>query len=463
MNTQQNHATRDNTVSEANYTLIMERCPSLRKNESYKRLFRYIHFADGPSVWDKNTPHKRIPAKLLASLEGDKALRDWQNGRYNAERFLKCYRRDVSPGFRWSGYSAEKGLCRIVIDPGTDDLLDLWLGENDDRRRYFMSGKAYNIDSQYRRHRAMLNWHEQLEDEALYDSQVRIMRYMNNLPYMPFRRMVDEHYWDAMRVSHERGIPERYRVQLKNIGDFPKPFYSPRPHNARLYAPGSLQGLHKDMRRAIAPDWIDLDLTSSLGAIAARAWDIEGLYDLLASGESLWETLIGQLEMQDWPYETVKSIVKDLFCATFYHMSKKGLNRQYAEQCEASGIEPADGKFTDAPLIAEALRARARIQRAIKRDGGCEGAYGFMELPSTLELPSFLAHVIQSYELFMIDGAFVVAEQRTDFQVTLYSWDGISIEVEDECEQDVVQHLQRAVNERAMALGIPTRLAVDDA
>lgn len=458
------HIHRDNTVSEQLYQTIMARCQALRENDFYKQLFRYIHFEDGYNAWDKHTGHKKLPSRLVATLEGPQALRDWENGRYNADQALKRYKRDVSPGFKYSGYSAEKGLCRIILDPGTDDLIDRWLGENEEKRRYFMTGKAYNINSQYKRHQAMLKRHEQLEgDEELYDSQVRIMRYMNNLPYMPFRRMVDEHYWDAVRVSHERSVPELHRVRLKNINDFPKPFYSPRPHNARLYAPGSLQGLHKDVRRAIAPHWIDLDLTSSLGAIAARIWDIEGLYDLLASGDSLWEVLIEQLGMQDWPYKAVKDIIKDMFCATFYHMSKRGLNRQYTEQCEKAGLEPADGlKFTDAPLIAEVLRARARIQRAIKKDGGCDGAYGFMELPNTLELPSFLAHVIQSYELAILDAAFEVAERRTDFQIMVYSFDGVSIAIEDGCEQNVIQHLQRAVNERAREFGIPTRLVVDN-
>jgi hypothetical protein len=460
---EQDHPTRrDNTVSQAHYALIMERCPALRENEPYKLAFQYIYFADGPQVWDKNTGKKKVPSKLVASWEGEKALRDWRGGRYSAMAFWRRYQAQVSPGLRLSGYSHEKGLCRIVLNTGEQDIIDLWLDENDTKRRYFLSGKAYNKTSQYTKHQEMLAQHEQLEDETLYPAQTRVMRYMNNLPYATFRRLLDEHYWDAVRVSHEQKLVERHRVCLKNVNDYPIPLYSPRPDNARLYAPSSLQQLPGSMRRAIAPHWIDLDIVSSLGGIAAKAWDVEGLYDLLVSGKSLWEVLIEQLGMQDWPYEIVKDIVKGLFCSTFFHMGVRKLNKQYANRCEDEGIEPAGIKFTQAPIIAEALRARDRIARVVREDGGCDGAYGPMDLPSGLELPSFLTHVTQTYELYMIDAVFVEAEQSTDFRVMLYSFDGVSIEVDEGHERDVIQRLQRGVNARASELGIPTRLAVDN-
>ncbi len=459
----QDHITRDNTVSEQTYQTIMERCPALRESESYKRLFRYIHFADGPQVWDKNTPHKRIPAKLLASIEGGKAPQDFENGRYNAERFLKRYRSEVSPGFRWSGYSATKGLCRIVLDPGTDDLIDLWLNENDSKRRFFLSGKRYNQRAQYRQRNDIVTQHRELESEALYDSQVRIMRYLNTLPYSPFRQTVDQHIGEAMHRSFELALPERHRIRLKNIADYPQPFYSPRPHNARLYAPVSLQNLHKQLRQAIAPAWITLDLAHSQAAIAARQWEIEGLYRLLDSGKPLWEALIKQLRLENKPYERAKEAVKQAYYSVFYGNETGKLDYTYNSLCTENKIRHADGvNFTEAPLVIEALEARERATAAILRNGGCEGAYGFMELPNNLTVPSFLAHVTQTFELEMIDAAFEIAEHRRDFKIMVYIFDGVMIAVDEGCEREVADVLGNYVGERARRFGFPTRLGVDN-
>lgn len=461
----------DRTVSKKLYNYIIEKHPALRERGDYRRLFTYL--ALGPYMRDEDTGAILVPAPMLAGFQGKAGA--YLSGNYNAKRFLEDYKRDVAPSFSYSRHSKRAGKCRAVIDRGINDVLESLLNHEDSERRYFVSGKVFNPTNQ-------ILYASQYKAEVqantyLYKDQRLIAEYLNSKPLSLYKKQVEEHYIEALLETKGR----EERRDLEFIRDMPQPFYRTIGNNPRLFSllPCSLVTIRKEIRRALCKGWIELDLSNCQAAIIAGVWKIERLHSLLQSGRSLWEYLYSELAIPPHLQEDVKPVLKKAVYALINGIDEAVIEwllskeigkrrdellkqgREYDSPAltqrgrELANLE-RDRRFTECPMIADILEARAQAQARIIENRGCYGAYGWVLFDGeTEELRTFVSRVLQSYELSLIASCFEVASARKDFAIMLYQFDGFSIDTDS---PEIREALDRAVRLRGEELGIRARL-----
>ncbi len=431
--------TYDRTVTDALYHEVMRLHPALQANRGYRNLYAYI--ALGPHILDEHTGYIRIPSWKLAQCEG--RLHEYYAGNFRGGPLLEGYQRDVDPTFRWSRWSKQDERPRVILAEGTSEMTTRFLYERDAemQRRYLGSGKLFNDRNQEAHHRERLQAAQ--AQEWLYRDQGIIADYLHGLSPSMFKQQVSKHYREAEDWAIERGNDQDVMV-VKDILDMPKQFYFVDPPNARIFPYSGLATVKSDIRRILLRGWPEYDLVNCQAAICAGIWHIDSVQALLEGGHSIWDYLLDEPGFREDQHKEAKKRLKEPFYALSYGMEVPHVARFAAMQLK--GLDRTnDRAFLDIPLIGDIARARDRAMKRMERSRGARTAYRWLPYDGSTSIRTFLAHVVQTYELALMAAMFKAASKRTDFKIALYQYDGLTV---TSGSPHVLQALNKAVREK---------------
>ncbi|MCS4156281.1 hypothetical protein [Salinibacter ruber] len=353
--------------------------------------------------------------------------------------------------------------------------------------------KKINGSSKYRKKKEEENKQKEWIEYALCEPQRRLLRYLYNISkgrssakFVPNKEDLDKSYRLA---TDERGsLQSRFNAldQVNSIGSKPVPRYTPSYEGGtvRVFTKGySYCTISKDLRRALQPDWIELDLASAQLAIVAHDWGLSEATKFLKSGGSIWESLYRHMGWEDHhlgriPAKCAKpALKKGLYSIVFGAGKEKAMRLMGLEYADTVGCpwfmihKKLTSKIFEHPLIKELLQARKYELDKIKKEEGATDTFGRdIKLDSQTNSRSILAQLAQSQELKLLLPALKLAENELKrareaggnprFWIVLWQHDGFSVHVRDQSRRAThVKRFQEAVNS---AVGdYHTRLEVD--
>lgn len=300
-----------------------------------------------------------------------------------------------------------------------------------------------------------------LHARALCPVARRWLDYLNNLPpnrFTSLLKRMDAVREDILRTTSGPRQKQALRV-LANIWAQPQPFYRPTSNSVRLYGTcENLTSLSKNWRKVLAPDWIEADLRNCYLAIGATLWDIQAAKEFLASGRSVWPMLCGAVGV---PLTSEnKKVMKRVFYGLFFGMKSPRM-RKILHDAFGKG---ADTRFVQVPLVKAILEARSQKSEEIRSARAVTDCFGRELSTSTYKVRSIQAQMMQAVEMLLEPALELFETQRNKHGATctLLQHDGFSFVSHDKADADEwKRRLQGAVQARAVAMGINTKLEFD--
>lgn len=257
-------------------------------------------------------------------------------------------------------------------------------------------------------------------------------------------------------------------IHLHSIEERPQPIYvgSRQRNTVRLFELYmGLQGIQSDIRRILTQDWIEMDLQNAHLAIVAKVWDIPSVKEYLATGKSIWESLLPHMNIP-LTDKNSKSLIKTFLYGCVYGMSLETLER---DMVSLLGEEKHQA-FVSHPVIKAILEARTQRIKAIRQKGGVithlgeaihliryKNEEGLWE-DSVLTI---LSQEASEFEMLLLEPIIDLSKSSGDFHVTLYQFDGVSIHLKNSSKKHyVLKRIKKAVDQRAKELDIMTSLII---
>lgn len=407
--------------------------PALKGHSEYWRLFCYLLFG---SRHDKDTKRLLLSAKILSVLEG----RDPNNSQ--AKKFLIRFQKEVlNPAggdIGWTLPNKEARKCRhlksLNLGYEFEEILHLerlhhW---DDGDRVYLLGGTTYNRSSA-RRFR-----HEQREAAGrlpTFCEHAELIRtYMNTLKPNLFTTKVRENFGSALKATFNlpnNPVRDSQLRILRHINGQPQPFYFPsdKGNTVRLSTREAIPNLQSDVRRALTKGWEEADLRSSQFAICASIWNVPELLDFLRTGKSLWKRFFDYLRLAPEECAIAKDVIKTTIYSICFGMARHSLKWTIGDNLDAEGLDKSIAdKLLDEPIIKALLDARDVALERIAEEGGAMNCYNHWRPVTDKRRPrKIMAEIAQAWEMKLIYPAFELAQQTSEFTITLYQYDGFSV------------------------------------
>ena len=436
---------------------VLENHPTLEKDRAHARLFAWIAFG----TW-LSEPRRELllPCKLLAKLEEREYL--LRHGNYQGFKFLTRFRDEVMPievRHHNSIFNKARTLFSAEFNPTVRTAV-----EAERRGRNSTEERVYFLDGRPVSPRRQASIREVLRQEVLARSEgagctdaARLLHYLNNRPPHRYTKILQN--MPAARdaaTSIPEGTARRHAQDLLlAVERQPLPFYQPSPRGRTVRIFGyteSLLGLKKSVRRALTPDWIEMDLRGSQAAILATDWDIPTLRDFLRHGDSLWSYLYIQLGLAKM--DEVKAALKEAVYATAFGMEEIHVARRLSRALRIRGLGK---RFCEVPLIRNILDARNRVMKETEQAEGRFNIYGRWLSAREFGIPSILAQCAQAAEMKILSPVIDLAETHTGksgFTVLLWQHDGFAFAAHKrEGAAHWIGRLQDAVAENGTKMG----------
>lgn len=410
--------------------IIAAEYPTLNLSESYWKAAEYFIFGTYRDELHRN--ELVISAEILARIEKKTEL--YEAGNYNAEKFLESIKRDVLPDLAWNDWSYAAGQARTlepikwpnhIKEAIRMELSRQWAA---DSRVYFVDGRAYSLGKErLEREGTRIEALNRLKMAGNKKAEM-ILMYLNKLKPNKFSKIRD-HINDAyiaaaqLKDANDETIFHQIAV-LRAISDQPQVFYQPsrRGKTVRIFGLNeSILSLKKEVRRALTPDWVELDIVSSQLAINAMLWNVSEIDVFLLSNIDIWASLFNHFGIE---YDAVikQEVFKKALYALSFGMARKKVYAFVNEKI------PNGGKlFFSHPIIKALYRGRQRMIKQIENNGGAyliDGTWLSIKENTTI---SILAQMAQAVELEAIYEAYQLASTTNDFTIMLHQHDGISI------------------------------------
>jgi hypothetical protein len=435
---------------------------------AYRRLFQHLIFTGGvPDDQDRDAIV--MDTGTVASLVG----RHPRNGAFCALRWLEDFSRDVFP-LRIQPYRYTEGRARSVrfdvpevittllrrenLSLETEDLVWLATGLPVTRAR-----AAKLARDQEAAHRLFADGVG--EEHPAHALQV----YLNAQPQTTIGKLLRRN-WPAL-VEALAAMPEttaheiRRKVSatrlLVTLRGQARMIYAGGGRTPRLHALGaSIHGLPRSLRQVALTGAATLDARACQLAVVEQLWALPTLTALLAAGGSVWDELLGHLDLPADPYkDTCKRGIYTLLFGMGESNHRDLLLHGDDRKTPGFGDEGLVERFLVHPLVAELLHERLRQRARIRKEGGVRDAFGRWLTRDRLNtLRSLPAQQIQSYEVALMTSLVpVLSAERV--RVVSFLHDGISVLARDGAEQArIVRRLQQQFAGAADALGIRTTL-----
>ena len=268
---------------------------------------------------------------------------------------------------------------------------------------------------------------------------------------------------------------------LREIQLFPQPIYHSSANTPRLYTRGySLQNAPKWMRRALGPNWIELDLSNASLAIVQHDYNLPVARQYLSADRSVWDLLHKELfpESEFSAFKpALKKLINPCLMGGQLHIALGHMKEKYLS--ESGHLLP--NRVTEVahvhPLIKELVRSTAERREYI-RNHSIFKISGGRSSASRLKTAAFEVNNLLSQEIFkgdwvLLNGVIQIAKEELDrerastsyrarFKIMIWQHDGFSINVRrQEDREAVVRQLQEAVRQTAEEHGFLTSLMVD--
>lgn len=359
------------------------------------------------------------------------------------------------------------------------DARDKLLLESSEKRHevFICSGKTFNRRVISNLRIEDLERMPQLQGAIMPPICKKFQDYLNDLPPQIFSKMLS-HTEEALEYINRKHLDGTYvlseeqrydySLYLFSIEERPQPLYvgSRSRNTVRLFELHmGLQGIQSDIRRILTQDWIEMDLQNAHLAIVAKVWDIPEVKEYLASGKSIWESLLPHMGIALDDKEA-KGTTKRFLYGCVYGMSintlKNGLISTFNEEVYEA--------FISHPVIKAILKARTKHIKTIKDRGGVITYLGehihvikFKNEEDKWEdnLLTILSQEASEYEMLLLEPILDLAISSKDFHLTLYQFDGVSIYIRDKSKKDyILKRIKKAVDKRAKELDILTQVII---
>jgi hypothetical protein len=198
---------------------------------------------------------------------------------------------------------------------------------------------------------------------------------------------------------------------------------------------------------------------------------MERCRSFLANGGNVWDELLAPvLGLSGAHRQQIKSAIKTAVYSMLYLRRERKVRSELQKELVALGCKTPASEFLTHWIFGELAEA-SQIQARRLRDGhGLTDAFGQIHYAGKGRTPSsVMAQVNQSYELRLLepvldyvnekdaDGRFLVDPK--EMRIVLWSHDGFNIAVRRKDQIPSYQRLlSKLVEDRAQAMGIPTRL-----
>jgi hypothetical protein len=449
-------------VSRTFRSLAFDFFPALKEHSEYWRLFCYLLFG---SRHDKDTGRLLLSAKILSALEG----RDPNNSQ--AGRFLVSFQENVLHGtgeIYWTGWNKKARKCRQLrrrhFGGEFEEILRReHFGQWDDTGRvYLLDGSTYNTSNARRVRR------EQREAAGRLPTFCKnaefIRSYMNTLKPNLFTKKVGENFRSALKATFnlpDSPVKDAQLRILRHINGQPQPFYFPseKGHTVRLSTSEAIPNLKSNVRRALTKGWEEADLRSSQFAICSKLWNVRELLDFLRTGKSLWTRLFDYLCLAPEERVIAKDVIKTTIYSICFGMERHRIKGTTAYNLVAAGLDrKLAHELLKEPLIQALLDARDVALETIAAEGGAMTCYGEWKPVTEERQPrDIMAEIAQAWEMNLIYPAFELARQTREFTITLYQYDGFSVNFTRRPEL-WKQRIQEVISENANRQGFMTWL-----
>jgi len=424
--------------------------------------------------------YSKVPIGIYQVARDYRVLDDLIRHRFIALKFIKEFKQNVL-SYQVSSYSPVRHICRHASfkpSPELSNLISKELTNFDKRakRCFIDNGRLVSKNN------LKILKEEDLKLSHLYLSLsntppiiLKFMTYLNRLPSNRFSKVIDrlplacEALFDTDSNGNPIVNPNCYMDQLnilQQVREQAQPIYLPSltGNTVRFFEVNrGLQSVHSYLRDILTEHWIELDLQNAHLAIVAKLWEIPYLQEILSTGKSIWEIIMPTLGMNPLDKES-KSNLKTLLYSAVYGMSQNQIvlhaERTLGEKKEV---------FLSHPIITEILKAKSRVLKTLASKeehitslGVKHNPYSFMKngIYNSNHL-SIISEEISEYEALLLEPIFDLAIETKQFVITLYQYDGVSIEPRDNRRRDsILKKIKKAVDERAKELDIHTTITV---
>ena len=436
---------------------VLDQHPVLGQDRPLARLFAWIGFG----TW-LSEPRRELmlPCKLLATLEEREHL--LHHGNYQGFAYLTRFRDEVFPikiRHHNSIFNKSRTLLSADFNPAVEAAVQAErVGDNRGLEQvYFVGGGPVSPRRQNSVREGLRLEALRLADGAGSNDAGRLLKYLNSRTSHRYTKILKNipAAMDAASAIPENAARRHAQDLLLAIERQPMPYYQPsaRGRTVRIFGyTESVLGLKKSVRRALTPDWTEMDLRGSQAAILATDWDIPSLRVFLRRGDSLWDYLFTRLGLPK--DDQVKAALKEAVYATAFGMEEIHVARRLSR---AIGIRGLGKRFCTAPLVRDILDARGRVMAETEQAEGRFNAYGKWLSTAEFSVASILAQCAQAVEMRLLSPVIDLAEThggKSGFSIMLWQHDGFAVVAHKrEDTSHWVARLQGAVAEHGTRLG----------
>lgn len=306
--------------------------------------------------------------------------------------------------------------------------------------------------------------------EAKHPLQKDILDYTSSRDVREFRYMDVEAATNIIN-TYPHGKRECYQQALNTILDYPKPIYHPVKGCYRLYAPG-LQFLKSDIRLALYPNSIELDLKSCHLAILAMVLDLKRTTEVLKQGVNVWTYLLTKTAGLYTPfiYPILRKVIKTTTYAVCFGASFNSAKKIFRDRLMGEGIKQKDANYlwksySEIDTIQELTQATYQWRESLRKCSEYTDPLGNIHAIETdTDVKSACFNICSAYELMLIHPIYKTAQEelsknRALYRVMLHSHDGVTVSLaKPHLLNPVVSKLKDAVQEAAVRLNIHTTL-----
>ena len=463
------------TCGKALWDLAHEIHPELKDDTGV----RNVYFSMGLRPYRTSDGDISAWGAYLAHLEGK--TEGWKSNNYVSSTTLERLRPLCKTLSYTEDWSKKEGRSRVITElEFVDEISDAF--DRELNTTSLQTGKRVYCDTGEVVTRAKLRaQRESYRTDAMrcvYDApneaSRRVLTYMITLPQHGFSKML-RHTEEAIQVTNSfdgKNARRIARQSISTIQDYPQPMYrlGKNEYGSRLFP--YMQGLltvNSAVRRVFTQDWPEFDLVASQLALIARYWEVDMLFALLESDESIWAVLLREMGIKTVDPARFEEHKKPLKTATYsvaYGMGPKRLRKELNESVLAEVVDDPGARFLALPLVRELLKVRKReLDRIIQQRGATDCFGNWIPLgPSPKGGPNhrmILALCAQARELDLLQPVFYLAKEKGDFKIMIWQHDGFCVAFDDASKKERrIRQIVKAVNAKAEGLGIPTVLEV---